>query len=236
MITVRASSALLALAGLSLAVAGCSGPELEQAPREPAASSEAAEPTTSAPATQEPTEAPTSAEPTPTEEPAPVTLDLSLAANPVFPDGTTPQISESFLGESEWTYSSPDDGQGHWGYSETATGCTVDFYQHHLSPAVTGTADDTAATVADLAEFLGVTPTDLEPNTNTVSWTATDTLGNGVETLSVLQSNDSSTRFTMGRAFRSAGIGVIAVATCPTNDQAVAASAQVRDRSGILAY
>lgn len=147
-----------------------------------------------------------------------------------------PQIAEGFLGESTWTYSSPDDGQGHWGYTEDATGCTLDFYQNQLSPAAAAGADDTAATVTHLAELLGVTATDLQTNANAVTWASDSPIGNDVETLSVLQSSDVSTRFTMGRAFRSAGAGMAAVIVCPTNEQAVAVSAQVIAQASVLAY
>ena len=189
----------------------------------------AADASSTEPATEDPTEETSAAD---AELP-----DYSLDANSVFEAGKRPQIADQLFGADGWELTSPDDGQGHWGYTETATGCLVDFFQFDLSQASLAAADDQAATLTFMSE-LWKQPVETfaaNPERYTVPATNTVPFGAPFETLSALITYPAGSSISLSRAFQSAATGIMINTKCATADQARITAGVVTAEVGLMA-
>ena len=98
-----------------------------------------------------------SAEPTedPDRDPSDVSSGgISWAEGATLSTGDAfPQWADSVVSDQDWELTSPDNGEGQWGYTSTSTGCTLTFIQTHADPAAR-TGNDREGTLHSLTTFL----------------------------------------------------------------------------------
>ncbi|SEI01526.1 MULTISPECIES: DUF4190 domain-containing protein [unclassified Leifsonia] len=66
-----------------------------------------------------------------------------------------PQWADSVMSNRDWKLTSPDNGEGQWGYTSSSTGCTLDFSQTRIDPAA-DTRTDRDATLYSLTQILAI--------------------------------------------------------------------------------
>lgn len=100
-------------------------------------------------------------------EPSPIeTIDSTAPMSMSFADGdqvspdTLVQWGDGLMFDDGWNLSSPDNGQGSWGYTTTDDACTASFYQGFESSL--GGTSDREATLAALELLLDANATEFE--------------------------------------------------------------------------
>lgn len=102
----------------------------------------------------------TTSAPTPTSSAGPTDgldtpEDLTFAAGAVVGSRLRAQWADSLIADADYTLTTPDDGNGNWAYTQSATQCEVRFWQGDVS-AIAAPDDDRSLSDAVLATWLQV--------------------------------------------------------------------------------
>jgi len=181
-----------------------------------------------------PTSEPTADAGTVTEAPTDTPSSGSLSfEDPSLPAGTAAEWSDGLISDSEWDYTTPDDGKGNWGFTRKDGVCQAKFWQGTMT--WNGQTDDRSASDAVLAAVLGTTP-------DAVSDKAfDDTLKNANSQTTAISSRaltypaDKGSGYAAARGFLNVGLGFYVAVTC-TDGSASSVVRDVLDKDAILIH
>ncbi|MGM7699064.1 hypothetical protein [Microbacterium sp. A84] len=198
-----------------------------------------------APSAEEPISTPSPSEEATVEEPADdeseetysdVPATLSFADGALLPDSTYIEWADGLMFDDGWEITTPDTGNGTWGYTTTDGTCTASFWQGTLD-GLTPTGDDSADTDAVIAFFLDAEVADVTAAaTNTeLSYQVGGAGGLDARSIGGQQDDDARTWSMTARAFGHVGAGVYTLVDC-TGGDFDATVAEVIAQNAIAAY
>ncbi|MFT4307672.1 MAG: hypothetical protein QM604_12360 [Microbacterium sp.] len=147
---------------------------------------------------------------------APLASDLGFDAGSSPAAGTIVQWSDPFASDDAFTAVAASEDGSSWGYTDSATSCTLGFWQGELDGIDTSSGDsdasdallaaETGAAVADIADYLESDVADFVSGTSLIS--ARSLLG--------ADSDTDTTYVVSARAFTVLDQGLIASLQCPS--------------------
>ena len=165
-------------------------------------------PQTSPPATTEPA-------PEPEGETDGLPTTLTFAAGADLPDGAYIEWGDGLAYNDAWELTSPDDGNGNWGYTSTDDACTADFYQGLLGGNVDASSGDDSITSDEMIGVLtGNDPVQITElgDTGMFSYQAPGSLN--VEVRQLFSDAGEETWGVSARAFAEQGVGLSVTVQC----------------------
>ena len=168
----------------------------------------------------EPSSSPTASAPeeTPDAEPAEETPDAA-SSRFTFEDGTTLtgssqiQWGDGLYADDGWELTSPDDGNGNWGYTTVDGSCAVAFWQGTLDE-LTLSGDDSTDSDALIAFFLETTVEQVGEVAGDTELGYQTTGAGGLDARWVIGQQDDRTWSLIARSFSAAGVGVYLLVDC----------------------
>ncbi len=144
--------------------------------------------------------------------------ELSFEDGALLTSASTAEWADGLMFDDGWTLTSPDDGNGNWGYTSADGACTAAYWQGFIGDVDTSSGDDRIATDEMLAVVFGATAAE-------VGEVAVD----GGFALGVPGNDDVDTRYVVGddgtvqwvvagRALAQPGLGFTLTIDCTGQD------------------
>jgi hypothetical protein len=194
-----------------------------------------------APIAEEPISTPSPSEEAPVEEPTDeepegdVPATLSFADGALLSDSTYIEWADGLMFDDGWEITTPDTGNGTWGYTTTDGTCTAAFWQGTLD-GLTPTGDDSADTDAVIAFFLDADVAEVTAAATDAELSYQVGGAGGVDARSAGGQQDETRTWSItARAFSQVGAGVYTLVDC-TGGDFDAAVAEVIAQNAIVAY
>jgi len=187
-----------------------------------------------------PTEPSASSEPSATPEPAPTTepgiVDegdpgLSFADGADIAPGTIAHWADGFMTDDAWELTSPDDGQGNWGYTSADGTCVASFWQGSTA-GVELSGDDRADSDLVIATLLGADPARVTEFAEDIELSYLVPGNGGLDARIVEGSEGDRVWRFAARAFAVAGAAVTVMVDC-TGGDIDAAFAEVNEKNAV---
>ncbi|MCM3657162.1 hypothetical protein M3147_07860 [Agromyces mediolanus] len=83
--------------------------------------------------------------------------ELSFEDGALLTSASTAEWADGLMFDDGWTLTSPDDGNGNWGYTSADGACTAAYWQGYIGDVDTSSGDDRIATDEMLAVVFGAT-------------------------------------------------------------------------------
>ncbi|GAA2461480.1 hypothetical protein [Agromyces soli] len=83
--------------------------------------------------------------------------ELSFEDGALLTSASTAEWADGLMFDDGWTLTSPDDGNGNWGYTSADGACTAAYWQGFIGDVDTSSGDDRIATDEMLAVVFGAT-------------------------------------------------------------------------------
>ncbi|MGN8025528.1 hypothetical protein [Microbacterium sp. 22242] len=174
---------------------------------------------------------------TTTDEPSDTSTDSAAGSlyfeDPTLPAGTTAEWSDGLISDSDWDYTTPDDGKGNWGFTRKDGICTAKFWQGTMTWK--GQSDDRAASDAVLAAVLGTTPDKVSAQATDDVLTNATSQTSDIASRTLTYSDSKGSGYAAARGFLDARIGFYVAVTC-TDDSASSVAYDVLDEDTILIH
>ncbi len=140
--------------------------------------------------------------------------------------------ADGLFGDDGWTLTSPDDGNGNWGYTSIDGACTVAFWQGRLD-GLTPAGDDSVDSDAVIAFFVNAERQQITDFGYDEELSYQIAGAGGLEARAILSEEDDRTWILAARAFGSAGVGLYTLVDC-TGGDAQATFDEVVEKNAIL--
>lgn len=187
----------------------------------------------SAPVSSEPAASETSEPTTPaTSAAAAEAVDLTFAEGVSVDPAAVAEWGDAFALNDAYELTYPDDGNGSWGYTETATGCVVLFYQGAVG-GIDYTAGDEAASDELLVTLMDLDASSVAEHVDTVQIPRAPS-GGIVDARGLYVETTSGSMLIATRAFGALEVGLMVQDACPTSTDAAKHFAALQSSLAII--
>lgn len=147
---------------------------------------------------------------------------------------STAEWADGLVVDDGWTLTSPDDGNGNWGYTSADGACTVAYWQGYLSDIDTSSGDDAVVSDKMLAMLLGASDADIAEYAFDGGF-AYQTSGNDDVANRSVVGDDGTTAWMMSaRALTQPGLGFTTTIDCTGGQDPEDVAEQLNELSAII--
>lgn len=160
--------------------------------------------------------------------------ELSFADGAALSTTTTAEWADGLVLDDGWTLTSPDDGNGNWGYTSADGGCTVAYWQGMIGDVDTSSGDDAIVSDKMLATLLGATDADIAEYAFDTDF-AYQVPGNDEADARAVVGDDGTTQWIMAaRALSQPGLGFTVTIDCTGGQDPEDVLDQVNELSALI--
>jgi hypothetical protein len=143
---------------------------------------------------------------------------LSFADGASLTASSTAEWGDGMVLDDDWTLTSPDDGNGNWGYTSADGSCTVAFWQGSIGDVDTSSGDDRIVSDEMLATLLSASDADIAEYGFDTGF-AYQIPGNDEAEARAIVGDDGTTQWIMAaRALSGPGLGFTVTIDCTGGD------------------
>jgi hypothetical protein len=159
---------------------------------------------------------------------------LAFADGAELDASATAEWADGLVLDDGWTLTSPDDGNGNWGYTSADGGCTVAYWQGRIGDVDTSSGDDAVVSDKMLATLLGASDADIAEYAFDTGF-AYQVPGNDDVDARAVVGDDGTTQWIMAaRALSQPGLGFTVTIDCTGGEDPESVLDEVNQLSALM--